>query len=171
MENIVIEGDFEKTVIVESNYSPVQTVNGQVGFVNITPSGLGLGNVDNTRDLDKPISIATENRFVQLETGINNSFSQVNSYINGLSSTQSEIINNQDIKFRITLESGIEKKYINYPAVLLARPNTVHCEIENDIDEIIYMHKVSNISKSGFLVSFSDKLTNGGYILNTQLGK
>lgn len=39
----------------------VTTVNSQVGDVVITPASLGLGQVDNTADADKPISTATQN--------------------------------------------------------------------------------------------------------------
>jgi hypothetical protein len=40
--------------------SPVQSVNSQVGNVVITKSDVGLSNVDNTSDLNKPISTATQ---------------------------------------------------------------------------------------------------------------
>lgn len=40
--------------------APVQTVNGMVGNVSLTKAHLGLGNVDNTSDLAKPISTATQ---------------------------------------------------------------------------------------------------------------
>lgn len=39
----------------------VQSVNGQTGVVNLTKSDIGLGNVDNTSDLNKPISTSTQN--------------------------------------------------------------------------------------------------------------
>lgn len=39
---------------------PVQTVNGYSGNVNIAKSDLGLANVDNTSDANKPISAATQ---------------------------------------------------------------------------------------------------------------
>jgi hypothetical protein len=39
---------------------PVQTVNGYTGNISITKTDLGLGNVQNTSDADKPISIATQ---------------------------------------------------------------------------------------------------------------
>ena len=39
----------------------VTTVNGQIGDVVINPASLGLGQVDNTADADKPISTATQN--------------------------------------------------------------------------------------------------------------
>lgn len=38
----------------------VQSVNGQTGIVVLTKSDIGLGNVDNTSDLNKPISTATQ---------------------------------------------------------------------------------------------------------------
>jgi hypothetical protein len=39
---------------------PVQTVNGYSGNVSLTKSDLGLTNIDNTSDANKPISIATQ---------------------------------------------------------------------------------------------------------------
>jgi hypothetical protein len=41
--------------------APVQAVNGYTGTVNLSKADLGLGGVDNTSDLNKPISIATQN--------------------------------------------------------------------------------------------------------------
>lgn len=38
----------------------VQSVNGQTGHVSLTKSSIGLGNVNNTADLDKPVSNATQ---------------------------------------------------------------------------------------------------------------
>ena len=42
------------------NTGPVVSVNGKFGAVNLVKADLGLGNVDNTSDLDKPISTATQ---------------------------------------------------------------------------------------------------------------
>lgn len=39
----------------------VQSVNGKTGAVTLDKSDIGLGNVDNTSDLNKPISTATQN--------------------------------------------------------------------------------------------------------------
>ena len=45
----------------EVNYSaPVASVNGQTGAVVLAKGDVGLGNVDNTSDADKPISTATQ---------------------------------------------------------------------------------------------------------------
>lgn len=43
-----------------SGLNIVQSVNGQTGNVALNKGDLGLGNVDNTSDLDKPISTATQ---------------------------------------------------------------------------------------------------------------
>lgn len=40
--------------------APVQSVAGKTGIVALTKSDVGLGNVDNTSDADKPISTATQ---------------------------------------------------------------------------------------------------------------
>lgn len=40
--------------------APVQSVNGQTGNVVVTKADVGLGNADNTSDLNKPISTATQ---------------------------------------------------------------------------------------------------------------
>lgn len=46
---------------IQISESPVLSVNTKVGAVVLTKSDIGLGNVDNTSDLDKPISTATQN--------------------------------------------------------------------------------------------------------------
>jgi hypothetical protein len=45
---------------VQISPSPVVSVNGQVGAVVLTKSDVGLSNVDNTSDVNKPISSATQ---------------------------------------------------------------------------------------------------------------
>ena len=41
--------------------SPVQSVNSNIGIVVLTKTDIGLGQVDNTSDANKPISVATQN--------------------------------------------------------------------------------------------------------------
>ena len=50
----------------------VQSVNGQTGIVNVTKTDVGLGNADNTSDVNKPISTATQTAL----DGKENSFSK-----------------------------------------------------------------------------------------------
>lgn len=53
------------------NTDAVSSVNGMVGVVTITKATIGLGNVDNTSDLNKPISTATQTA-LDLKAPINN---------------------------------------------------------------------------------------------------
>lgn len=46
---------------IEGAGGAVSSVNGQIGDVIIAPSDIGLSNVDNTSDIDKPVSTATQN--------------------------------------------------------------------------------------------------------------
>ena len=49
-----------REILDNLNTGPVVSVNGKFGAVNLVKADLGLGNVDNTSDLDKPISTATQ---------------------------------------------------------------------------------------------------------------
>lgn len=65
-ETIYVALDTNKTyrwsgsTYVEISPSEVISVNGKVGIVTLTKTDVGLSNVDNTSDLDKPISNATQ---------------------------------------------------------------------------------------------------------------
>ncbi len=59
-------GDNISTLTNNANYitsagAPVQSVAGKTGSVSLVKGDVGLGNVDNTSDLSKPISTATQN--------------------------------------------------------------------------------------------------------------
>jgi hypothetical protein len=47
-------------VVLQTPADAVSSVNGQTGVVSLTKSDVGLGNVDNTSDANKPISSATQ---------------------------------------------------------------------------------------------------------------
>jgi hypothetical protein len=142
-------------IVIETNFAPVQSVNGKTGHVTISGADFGVDNVDNTRDIDKPLSIPVSGYLDQLEQRI---LGQV------------QLASNDDIKFNITLESGIENRFIPFPVELSGRPFALNCQIENNVDSVIYNHSISNVSKSGFFISFSDVLSNEGYILNIHAG-
>jgi hypothetical protein len=58
--NVVVdETTVNQLIEINSSGSLVVSVNGQIGVVVLTPSSIGLDNVDNTSDLNKPISNAT----------------------------------------------------------------------------------------------------------------
>ena len=60
---LVVDGGSQLTDWRALSYpaAAVTSVNGQTGVVVLTKADVGLGNVDNTADIDKPISTATQN--------------------------------------------------------------------------------------------------------------
>jgi hypothetical protein len=54
-----------------NTFGSVNSVNGKIGNVTLSASDLGLGNVNNTSDLNKPISIATGIVLTDLQNEIN----------------------------------------------------------------------------------------------------
>src|SRR5574344_238775 len=71
------------------------------GNVNITASNIGLGNVDNTSDLNKPISTAQAAKNTQYETDIAANTTSITTEANARASAdtnlQTNIDNKQDI--------------------------------------------------------------------------
>ncbi len=57
---------------VEVSPSEVNSVNGKVGVVVLNKSDIGLSNVDNTSDLDKPISNAAQVEFTAIDGRLDN---------------------------------------------------------------------------------------------------
>ena len=55
--------------------APVDSVNGQTGVVTLAKGDIGLGNVDNTSDLNKPISTATQSALDLKEDSLGNPIS------------------------------------------------------------------------------------------------
>jgi hypothetical protein len=53
-----------------SNAAPVQSVAGKTGTVTLVKADVGLGNVDNTSDLNKPISTATQTALNNKENSV-----------------------------------------------------------------------------------------------------
>ena len=51
-----------------SGAAPVQTVSGRAGNVTLTKSDVGLGNVDNTSDVNKPVSAAQDRKSTRLNS-------------------------------------------------------------------------------------------------------
>lgn len=58
--NVTVDNTDPANPVVSADDAPVDSVNGQTGVVVLDKSDVGLGNVDNTSDLAKPISTATQ---------------------------------------------------------------------------------------------------------------
>jgi len=56
----VSQSQLDSSVQAKLDSSGVSSVNGQTGDATVTKTDVGLGNVDNTSDIDKPISTATQ---------------------------------------------------------------------------------------------------------------
>lgn len=50
--------------------APIQSVNGKTGAVELSKADIGLGNVDNTSDEDKPVSTAQANAIAQVQENL-----------------------------------------------------------------------------------------------------
>lgn len=59
-DNITLTYDNNADTVTIDAAGNVDSVNGQVGVVVLTKTDIGLGNVDNTSDANKPISTATQ---------------------------------------------------------------------------------------------------------------
>lgn len=55
---------------ITAEQAPVQSVNGKTGAVQLTKADIGLGNVDNTSDADKPVSTAQANAIAQVQDNL-----------------------------------------------------------------------------------------------------
>ena len=55
---------------ITADQAPVQSVNGKTGVVQLTKTDVGLGNVDNTSDEDKPVSTAQANAIAQVQENL-----------------------------------------------------------------------------------------------------
>jgi hypothetical protein len=151
MYTVEIQDLSQPNVVVETSLAPVQSVNGMIGAVNITPEKVGLGNVNNTSDMDKPVSFPVSGALLSLEQRI---LSQV------------QLSSQEDLEFQVGLYSGIDSLYVNYPVNLPQKPKSVTCTIENNIDNLIYNYFISDVTKIGFNIEFSDYLSSDGYILH-----
>jgi hypothetical protein len=152
MYEIEIQDNFrdQAAFIVETNISPIQTINGKVGNIVIDKTDIGLNNVNNTSDMDKPVSNAVAAALLELEQKL-------------LSLSQ-----NSDVDFDINLPYGVDRMVVSYPETLNVLPSSIYCYIKNNGDDVIYENTVSEITKEGFLIEFSDFLSSDSYILNVR---
>ena len=153
MYEIEIQDGFrdQAAFVVEINSSPVQKINGKTGGVVIEKNDIGLNMVDNTADIDKPISNAVATALLELEQRL-------------LSLSQ-----NSDVDFDISLPYGIDSMVISYPEPLSILPSSIYCYIKNNGDDVVYENTISEITKDNFFIEFSDFLSSDAYILNVRV--
>jgi hypothetical protein len=155
MYEIEIQDSFrdQSAFVVEVNSSPVQKINGKTGVVVIEKNDIGLNRVDNTADIDKPISNAVAAALLELEQKFLNLAKNVDT----------------DVDFDVNLPYGVDRMLINYPKALEILPSSIYCYIKNNDDDVVYENSISEITKEGFLIEFSDFLSSDAYILNVRV--
>lgn len=84
-----LSSDITDFILSASGAAPVQTVAGRIGNVVLSKSDVGLNNVDNTSDLNKPISNAVQSG---LDTKANSVHSHSSSEITDFSSSVSGLL-------------------------------------------------------------------------------
>ncbi len=91
-----LEGDYATVVETQTTWSydgttwidteisvlSVQSVNGKTGVVVLDKTDIGLENVDNTSDLNKPVSTATQSSIDQLDSEVTTEIGTLNDRVN-----------------------------------------------------------------------------------------
>ena len=102
--------DTEETGIVTS-------VNTKTGEVVITKEDIGLGEVDNTSDLDKPISTATQTELSDLDGRLTDVESDVSTLITDLTSVQSDVSDLEEDVTKNTAKLGNLVSFLDFGGV------------------------------------------------------
>jgi len=153
----VIESEFTGVPIfieVQEDYAPVQSVNGKIGFVNLTAADLGISGVELS-------AYATISGLSATGQNLDNKINSLSGYV------EEENI----LVFTAELPSGQESIFLTYPFSLNTSPSSVTCSFQNTIDNVIYNYTLGQITQSGFHANFSDILTNSGYLLKVKVKK
>jgi hypothetical protein len=143
--------EFEQPILIQTPeyFSPVQSVNGKIGFVNLTAEDLGVSGYATISGLSA--------------TGQN-----LDNKINSLSGYLEE---ENVLVFTAELPSGEETAFLTYPFLLGSSPSSITCSFQNTIDNVIYTYTLGQITQSGFHANFSDILSNSGYLLKVKVKK
>lgn len=156
----------------------------RTGQVNITKENIGLGNVNNTSDADKPISTKTQQAINSLSTSVNNSLGNKVDKVSGKGLSTNDLTN--DLKNKLDgIESGAE---VNQSAFSYVKVNgssiaadqkkdtfeikgeniTLSLDLLNDIitmgltqQNVIDALGYTPAASQGSKVSFTQRLTSG----------
>jgi hypothetical protein len=148
--------EFEQPIIIQTPeyFSPVQSVNGKIGFVNLTAEDLGISGVDFS-------SYATNSGLSATGQNLDNKINLLSGYV------EEENI----LVFTAELPSGEETAFLTYPFSIGSSPSSITCSFQNTIDNVIYTYTIGQITQSGFHANFSDILSNSGYLLKVKVKK
>lgn len=112
---------------------PVTSVNGQFDDVKITPFGIGLGRVDNTRDIDKPLSTPQKNTIMDILAGYNFKINLDALYAHLLDNTNPHGVNIDQINKDDALTTFIARMITAHS---LSEERIVHLDIRNSLTKL-----------------------------------
>lgn len=162
----------------------VLSVNNKVGHVLVDKQDLGLENVDNVSDLDKPISIAASGEIQRIKESFDLVSGVLKAEIDSLvdltatsqellyskvSEAITSLIDSNNQIYQSELPVGIDSYYFEFNPPLSHDPESVAYNFVNNKDEYIYQTSIKNITKSGFSIVFSENLISSGYYVNAKV--
>lgn len=135
-ELYLIEGDTEESII-DVQINGVSIVNNKIANITLTKADIGLGNVDNTSDVDKPISTATQ---AALDTKVPTSRT-----INGKALTSNITLNAANVG---AIDSSL-KGAANGVAELDASGKVPAAQLPSYVDDVLEYTLKSNFPTTG----------------------
>lgn len=148
----------------------------------VTKDQVGLGNVDNTSDLDKPISVAQDNKFKQIEEAIFNSEAASNKYTdaqiaiekeeriegdaasNKYTDSQINIVEgklNTETVERVAADKALDNKIDSITAVQIRNKGVIECT-EREVQTVATQYMIDNYQRQpknfdGLIITVTDK--------------
>lgn len=112
---------------------PVTSVNGQPGDVIITPNNIGLGRVDNTRDIDKPLSTPQRSAIMDILAGYNFKINLDKVYDHLIDNTNPHSVSVDQINKDDALTTFVSRLI---GAHSLSEERIVHMDIRNSLSKL-----------------------------------
>jgi hypothetical protein len=129
--------DLEQEIItggVGNIIFPVASINGESGGdIIITASKIGLGKVDNTRDIDKPLSTPQRNTIMDILAGYNFKINLDNVYSHISDSNNPHSVNISQINKDDELTTFVNRLIANHS---LSTERVVHLDIRNSLNKL-----------------------------------
>lgn len=148
----------------------------------VTKEQVGLGNVDNTSDLDKPISVAQDNRFKEIEQAVLNVGTSSNRYTdeqiaiekgeriegdaasNRYTDSQINIVEgklNTETVERVAADKALDNKIDSITAVQIRNKGVIECT-ETEVQTVATQYMIDNYQRQpknfdGLVITVTDK--------------
>ena len=122
--------------------APVQSVNGQVGTVSLGKSDVGLGNVDNTSDANKPVSTAQQAALdLKSNVGHTHTAAEINSWLSQPGSRNIYVDNGRTDSY--TEDGSQYRPYKTMRAALASLSSASSLTDFNDVTKRFYCFRIA----------------------------